>query len=64
MTLEQIVMDEDYPECHRLHSAAGISELYQVTDVKGQKIKIFFFQCISKILIYDTESYCRVVYDV
>ena len=36
MTLDQIVMDDEYPECQRLLSASGISELFQVTDVKGQ----------------------------
>ena len=36
MTLDQIVMDDDYPECHRLHSTGGISELHQVADVKGK----------------------------
>ena len=29
------VCDHDYPDCYRLHSTGGISELYQVADVKG-----------------------------
>ena len=29
------VCDHDYPECYRLHSTGGISEQYQVADVKG-----------------------------
>ncbi|XP_041358791.1 ribonuclease H2 subunit B-like [Gigantopelta aegis] len=35
MTLDQIVVDADYPECIRLHSCSGLDELHQITDVKG-----------------------------
>ncbi|XP_046568898.1 ribonuclease H2 subunit B-like [Haliotis rubra] len=35
MTLDQIVIDEDYPECNRLHECSGLSELHQITEVKG-----------------------------
>ena len=35
MTLDQIVVDADYPECTRLHSCSGLDELHQITDVKG-----------------------------
>ncbi|XP_071085556.1 ribonuclease H2 subunit B-like [Haliotis cracherodii] len=35
MTLDQIVIDEDYPECNRLHGCTGLSELHQITEVKG-----------------------------
>ncbi|KAK3095760.1 hypothetical protein FSP39_018686 [Pinctada imbricata] len=35
MTLDQIVCDEDYPECNRLTSTKGMSELHNIADVKG-----------------------------
>ncbi|OWF49109.1 ribonuclease H2 subunit B-like [Mizuhopecten yessoensis] len=35
MTIDQIVTDDDYPECQRLYKTAGMSELYRVTDMKG-----------------------------
>lgn len=35
MTIDQIVTDDDFPECHRLYKTAGISELHQVADTKG-----------------------------
>ena len=47
MTLDQIVMDDDYTECHRLLNTSGISELYQVTDVKGQYNSITSLEHLS-----------------
>jgi len=35
MTLDQILTDDDYQECSRLCSTSGMSELQEVTDVKG-----------------------------
>ncbi|XP_033760100.1 ribonuclease H2 subunit B-like isoform X2 [Pecten maximus] len=35
MTIDQIVTDDDFPECHHLYKTAGMSELYQVSDMKG-----------------------------
>ncbi|XP_060063850.1 ribonuclease H2 subunit B-like [Ylistrum balloti] len=35
MTIDQVVIDDDFPECHRLYKTAGMSELHQVSDVKG-----------------------------
>lgn len=37
MTLDQIVLDDNYPECNRLTSTAGLSELYQVADIRGEE---------------------------
>ncbi|KAL5005123.1 hypothetical protein ScPMuIL_018579 [Solemya velum] len=35
MTLDQIIHDEDFPECIRLLHTSGISELHQVTETRG-----------------------------
>lgn len=35
MTLDQIVTDEDYTDCHRLHTACEKCDLEHVADVKG-----------------------------
>ena len=35
MTLDQILTDDDYQECSRLSSTSGMSELQEVTDIKG-----------------------------
>ncbi|XP_056004979.1 ribonuclease H2 subunit B-like [Ostrea edulis] len=35
MTLDQIVSDSDYPECHRLVNTSGTSELHHIADIKG-----------------------------
>jgi ribonuclease H2 subunit B len=35
MTLDQILADDDYQECSRLSSTSGMSELQEVTDIKG-----------------------------
>lgn len=35
MTLDQILTDDDYQECSRLSSTSGMSELQEVSDIKG-----------------------------
>lgn len=35
MTLDQIVTDNNYPQCHRLLDCGGLSELERCCDVKG-----------------------------
>ncbi|XP_002734782.1 ribonuclease H2 subunit B-like [Saccoglossus kowalevskii] len=37
MTLDQIVTDEDYPQCIKLLSCSGISDLCHITDSKGNE---------------------------
>ncbi|XP_072035246.1 ribonuclease H2 subunit B-like [Amphiura filiformis] len=35
MTLDQIVIDDNYPQCHRLVNCSGLSNLEHCCDVKG-----------------------------
>ncbi|XP_064615350.1 ribonuclease H2 subunit B-like isoform X2 [Liolophura sinensis] len=42
MTLDQIVVDENFSECRRLLSCSGLSELSNVADIKGDDdLKVF-----------------------
>jgi hypothetical protein len=46
MTLDQIVIDEDFPDCGKLLDCAGLQSLDQVTDMKGLS---FVFEISGKI---------------
>ena len=35
MTLDQIVVDDEYPECRRLQECSGLEQLHIVADCKG-----------------------------
>ncbi|XP_033638009.1 ribonuclease H2 subunit B-like [Asterias rubens] len=35
ITLDQILDDVDYPQCHRLHKCSGVSQMHYIANVKG-----------------------------
>lgn len=38
MTLDQIVQDEEFPDCSRILHCSGLESLDQVSDVKGKHV--------------------------
>ena len=50
MTLDQIITDEDYPECCRLTSTSGMSELFNIADIKGNILMLYARLLCSQLL--------------
>ena len=53
MLLDQLVHDDDFPECNRLCRCDGVSELSCVADVRGKYLE---YETVNNIT-YATQQY-------
>jgi len=62
MTLDQIITDEDFPECRRLANVCEACDLDTVAEVKGEGHSVFFMGCeITNVSLVETYLHRRSV---